>query len=304
MRAHLISGLTLSLIIITFAGVAWAGPAATPPAPGSLVQASLAAIANATLLSDVTLTGTANFVAGSDAESGAFTIEAKGNQQSKLTLNLSGGTRQEIRSPVVAAMSSSPSNAGGTPRLGVSSGAVAATSSSPGVSGGVAATSSSPGAWFGADGDKHSMALHNCWIDASVYFPGLSLQGAMSDPQVSVVDAGPTLHGGATLDHLQITRTIPGQTPAMTAEIQSLSALDIYLDPTSHLPVAVAFNTHPDNTLTINIPVEIRFSDYRVVNGVQVAFHIQKFIQRTLTLDMTVTSATINSGLADSEFAL
>lgn len=241
-------------------------------------SSSLLATGAATGPADVTLEGTANYIAGSDLESGSFTLLVKGNHESKLTLNLSGGTRQEIRgvAPV----------------------------SSPASSGATAATSSSPGVWVGADGVKHAMALHNCWVDASVLFPALSLQWASSDPQVTLVDAGPTLRDGATVDHLRLTRTLPGLSPAMTAEIQSLSAVDIYLDPATHLPVALEFNTHPDNTLTINIPVEIRFSDYRRVNGVQVPFHIQKFLQRTLTLDLAVTSATINAGLRDSDFGL
>jgi hypothetical protein len=53
-----------------------------------------------------------------------------------------------------------------------------------------------------------------------------------------------------------------------------------------------------------DIPVEIRFGDYKSVNGFLVPFRIQRVLQGMLNLDLTVTSATVNVGLADSDFAL
>ena len=90
----------------------------------------------------------------------------------------------------------------------------------------------------------------------------------------------------------------------MTAEIQGLSAVDLYLDPKSMLPLALAFNTHPDNDFLVNIPVEIRFGDYRNASGVLVPFHIQKFLQGTLTLDLTVANAAVNSGVPPTMFSI
>ena len=78
--------------------------------------------------------------------------------------------------------------------------------------------------------------------------------------------------------------------------------MDFYLDATSLLPVAIKFNTHPDDDANTNIPVEVDFSSYQAVNGAQIPFHIQKFSQGTLMLDVTVTSVAVNSGVADSAF--
>jgi hypothetical protein len=70
------------------------------------------------------------------------------------------------------------------------------------------------------------------------------------------------------------------------------------------LPVAVAFNRHPDDNPGVNISVEVQFLDYRPVNGVQVPFHIGKLLQGTLTLDLSVTSVAVNSGVSPSTFAV
>ena len=101
-----------------------------------------------------------------------------------------------------------------------------------------------------------------------------------------------------------LSRIAPGQTARMTAEIQGLSVVDLYVDPNSMLPLALAFKTHPDDDFNLNIPVEIRFGDYRNVNGVLAPFRIQKLLQGTLTLDLAVTQATVNSGVASSTFTI
>ena len=82
----------------------------------------------------------------------------------------------------------------------------------------------------------------------------------------------------------------------------SLSATDLYLDSASLLPLAIRFNVHPDDDFGLDIPVEVDFSNYQAINGVQVPLHIQKFLQGTLVMDINLTSATFNSGLSDSQF--
>jgi hypothetical protein len=226
-----------------------------------LASQALQASVGSTALTDVTLQGTVNSFLGSDEDSGNFTLEVKGNQESKLSLNLSSGQRTEIRQ-------------------------------------------GQAGEWVDAEGVQHPMAFHNCWVDASWLFPTFSVRSALNDPQVVSVYLGQTVRDGVTVDHLQLSRTIPGQSTDMATQIQGLSALDLYLDATSHLPVAIDFNLHPDNDLIRNIPAEIQFSGYQKVNGINVPFHIQKFLQGTLTLDFYVSNVTINPGIPDSEFSI
>jgi hypothetical protein len=76
------------------------------------------------------------------------------------------------------------------------------------------------------------------------------------------------------------------------------------LDSSSLLPVAMTFNTHADDDAFTNIALEIDFSMYQRVNGVQVPFHIQKLISGGLAVDITVQTVALNSGLSDSLFSI
>jgi len=86
--------------------------------------------------------------------------------------------------------------------------------------------------------------------------------------------------------------------------LQHLSQVDVFLDSPTQLPVALAFNQHPDNDAGLDIPAEVRFSDYRAVNGVQVPFRIQKYLNNSLILDIQIQTATLSSSLTASAFAI
>jgi hypothetical protein len=160
------------------------------------------------------------------------------------------------------------------------------------------------GAWSGPDATVHSMPIHNCWTDASWFFPALTLEAIATNPQVSVSYFGPDTSKGATLLHLQAALLLPGQSAGATALIQTLSSMDIYFDPQSFLPLVLDFNTHPDTDANTNLPVEIQFGNYQNAKGALVPFHIRKYVQRTLLLDLTVSNVLVNTGVPASLFAL
>ena len=86
--------------------------------------------------------------------------------------------------------------------------------------------------------------------------------------------------------------------------VQALSAADVYLDAASYLPAALDFNVHPDANAGLNLPMEIQFSGYKLANGIRTPSRIQKLLQGSLLLDLSITSITINSGLSDTVFAV
>jgi hypothetical protein len=97
--------------------------------PSTLLNQALSALAGSVVLSDVTLSGTANSIAGSDNESGTVTYKALGGA-SRLDVTLSAGTRTEIRQN---------------------------TSTGP------------TGSWIGPDGVSHPIASHNLIADAGLF---------------------------------------------------------------------------------------------------------------------------------------
>ena len=147
-----------------------------------------------------------------------------------------------------------------------------------------------------AGGKWGTGAVHNTWVDANWFFPALS---------ALVVGPLNSFNLGFASDssHLFSQFQIANQQPGITTEIQNLSTVLYDVDATTHLPVALHFFTHPDDDLNVKIPVDVEFSDYRVVNGVQVPFRIQRYLNGTLQLDFTISAVTINPGLPDSDFS-
>jgi hypothetical protein len=156
------------------------------------------------------------------------------------------------------------------------------------------------GFWIGVDGTTHSMANHNCATDAAWFFPALSVLSQLSNPNLVVTYIGNETRLGVNVQHLHFVI----QSPAPSTLFQQLSAEDVYLNASSNLPVAITFNAHPDNDTSANLPVEIDFSNYQVVNGVQVPFRIQRLLNGSVLFDLTVQSATLNSGLTAAAFSL
>jgi hypothetical protein len=241
------------------------------PAAVPLIQKALLALGGAPV-TDVTLTGTATRTAGSYVETGSITLKALGANQSRLDLAVVGGTWTEVRGI----------NSQGAPQ----------------------------GSWTSLDGKTHPAAGHNILTDAVWFFPALSALDHAASPQLGVTYVGTETRDGATVQHLHFASPDPSLPPDaslpphFSPRVAELTTMDVYLDPASSLPVAVTFNMHPDNNALIDIPVEVDFSNYQAVNGVQVPFRIQKSLNGTLFYDITIQSASVNSGLTATEFAV
>jgi len=159
---------------------------------------------------------------------------------------------------------------------------------------------SSGGLWAGTDGIYHDIALHNCWTDASWFFPAL---GSLASSLASKPDIVFTYIGSvSTQPQLQHLRAYMYN--ATFPDVQQLSAMDFYMDSRTSLPAVVTFNEHPDIDQGLNIPVQVMFSDYRNVNGAMIPFHIQRYVNNSLRLDIQLVSTSVNSGISDSQFSL
>jgi hypothetical protein len=276
-------------------------PTSTTPPPTSdpqavaLVQRSLAALTGGVAITDVTLTGSAHRIAGSDDETGTATLEASAAGDSKVSLNFPSGARTEIR------------NHSSLPLPGsLPSGAPAEAAQMPQV----------VGAWVGPDGSIHPMAGHNVMTDAAWFFPALTLERLAASQSYILAYVGQETHDGVAVLHISAVQPYsppPGSGSATNVPllevppaqlIAHLSQMDLFIDPNSLLPIALDFNQHPDNNALLDIPVEIRFSGYQSNNGVAVPMHVQKYLNNVLALDLQFTSAATDSGLSSSAFAI
>lgn len=160
-------------------------------------------------------------------------------------------------------------------------------------------TSGVSGSWIDSNGVSHSMAGHNVMTDVG-WFPLFAIAGITASPYAVLSYVGPETHDGLSVIHVAAWQLIPVASGTPPVLPQHLSQMDFYLDPTTFLPDVVAFNVHPDNNALVDIPVEIHFSDYRSINGVPIPFHVQKFLNYGLYLDIQFQNAVINSGLTAS----
>jgi len=165
-----------------------------------------------------------------------------------------------------------------------------------------AQTGNALGKWINQSGTSGRFAPHNCLTDAVWFFPALSSLNAQASVVLAYV--GPETRNGEGVQHLRsyVYQAIKDQAAAVNS--RQLSTMDFYLDSTTLLPSAILYNVHPDKDATANIPVEIDFSNYQAINGIVVPMRIQKYMQGTLTIDLTVISAVFNSGVSLSNFSV
>ncbi len=242
-------------------------PTPAMPAPRDaqavlVLQRSLAALSGTAPVNDVTLSGTATRIAGSDNESGTVTLKATAMGQGRIDLNLPSGQRSDV----------------------------------------IDISQASPvGDWSGPDGAWHPIAAHNLFGDPSWFFPTFLIHRALSAPNYAISPMNAETKDGVAVEHLTIYQQSGPPSP-QSALMQGLSQIDIYLNASTLLPAAILFNAHPDDNALVNIPIQIAFSNYQVVQGATVPHHIQKYIQNGLALDVSVTDVQVNTGLPATDF--
>ena len=235
-----------------------------------LLTRSLSVNAGGGAIRDISMSGTVRHIAGSTDETGQVNFMAMATGEARIELDLASGTIIEVYSR-----------------------------GSHGLI----------GEWSGADKKTHPIPYHNLQVDPAWFCPSLILQRmGPNTPGKSLTAPGQTSIRGRVLEHLSSSQQLVNTPGALRPSAQMLAAsvaasqLDVYLDPTSLQPVEVDYATHADNNVNQSLPVKILYADYRLVDGVQLPFRIQKFLNGSLILDLQLQEATINTGLAANSF--
>jgi hypothetical protein len=143
----------------------------TSPQALLLLQRSHSALAGSQTLTDVTLSGTARRIAGSDDESGSVTVKAMATGAMRLDFSLPSGTRSEVRA--------------------ISDGAPA-------------------GNWSGPDGVSHSIAAHNLSTDWG-WFPAFTLSSLNGSATTVLTYVGQETRNGRSVQHVGVQQQFPSQ---------------------------------------------------------------------------------------------
>jgi len=142
------------------------------------------------------------------------------------------------------------------------------------------------------------MAGHNILTTESWFCPGFALKGIVLNNSQSVRFVGIEKKNGASVAHFTVFNPAADPSAISDAILQHLSTTEIYLDFQTLRPVAFNFNIHPDDNANLDIPVEIRFADYANVGGMWVPRDIEKYVNSTLALKLSVTSSSQGSPAA------
>ena len=254
-----------AFVIASFVAAAAQQIAPSDPAASAMANRALVSLSGGVGIADATLMGTVTRFAGSSRDVGTVEFQALGTRFSRATFDFGIEKQVEVR----ADSDSAPA-----------------------------------GAWAGSDGMLHSISTHNCWTEPVWFFPILGVLNAGSTPGLQVSYAGREIKNDIKTEHLHFSHGGDSQIVAANALISSLSGVDLYLDAVSFLPLAVSFAAHPDGDASVTLPIEIRFADYRSINGVLVPFRIQRLLNGSLTLDVSLQSVTLNSGISPTIFNL
>jgi len=141
--------------------------------------------------------------------------------------------------------------------------------------------------WSTTDGEKSPESSHNCWVPGNSLFPLLTFADTKTTWSIAA---------GSKSGTVSFTRNLGSKSTKTNQAVSRLSYSEIEFDPMTRLPTILRFTTHPEDDYGTDIPVEIRFSDYKPFDGVQVPTRIVKTMNGSTVLELTVSNVTFNTG--------
>lgn len=258
-RVHAASSVLLFALVAGSAIQPGWSQASTNPPPttaASVLSSASSAFSKGVPIHSVTLTGTVTSTIGSDIESGNVTLTANADGSYQINLQLSQSARTETQTSFASGQQCT---------------------------------------WSGTDGVAHAVAAHNCMEPVAWFLPDVALFGSQQPQGVTPTLAGTATAGSIQEIDIRDSQTTPNATSAdAIALLTHLSTVDIFYDPTAYLPTSLFYNIHPDVNAAQDIPVEIIFSNYQTVGRVTVPFRIQRYVNGSLSLDISISSVSVS----------
>jgi hypothetical protein len=226
-----------------------------PSAPPAILTQATQAFSGSNPVNQVQLTGTVTWYAGSETDSGSATLTANASGQASMTLSLdSKGTWTESQTAFGSGMICQ---------------------------------------WSGSDGVAHQVDYFNCLKPVVWFLPSVSLQPSLASPDMTATDLGVGSLDGGNYRHLQIAVELPDVSGQIATYAAKQSATDVGLDPGTLLPGVLSYVVHPDDGSSTTVQIEVRYSDYQRIGGAMIPFHIQRYVDGSLQLDIQISSAQI-----------
>jgi hypothetical protein len=152
----------------------------------------------------------------------------------------------------------------------------------------------------------------NCWSAPTWFFPAMTIHSINNDQQIAIVYEGRHSESGHDIELL---RTYRLRTGIDSTIWQNLTVSEIQLDRKTLLPILMKFWRRGQETVPVptsdtlsaaNNPVEVRYSDYRKVEGILVPFTVNWTNHGTMldSLSITIQTVRLNIGLGPADFVL
>ena len=208
------------ILIVLFGAIAAAQNTLSDPTAVTLAQQSLSSLKGSTPISDVSLNANVLATLGDNTETATAALQAKGVDEGRIELDLSSGTRVEVRNK--------PNGFPG-------------------------------GAWSVAGNSQTAFVQHNCWTTPVWFFPILSSLSQATNPNFVFKYIGQELYAGKPADHLrvyQVGSQADGGIVARLSTTEYYLAADSHLplamsfsvhpdsDSNTNIPVAVRFDQY------------------------------------------------------------
>src|SRR4029077_9581316 len=104
------------------------------------------------------------------------------------------------------------------------------------------------GAWSGPDRVSHAMPYHNLLTEPAWFFPAFAAARRLSTIGYVATYVGQETNNGKVIEHISVLQTSPFPTPPGGVSFEHLSQVDFFLDSTTFMSCAIAFNITPAST--------------------------------------------------------
>jgi hypothetical protein len=132
-------------------------------------------------------------------------------------------------------------------------------------------------------------------------FPSPLLVGALNSPDYALQYVGIENVGGAPANHIRVWNTFASSLTYFQP-VSSFTTRDIWLDQTSSLPVKITFTQQAASGASFKTLVELDFSNYQQSGGFTYPSLIQKSVNGTPWLTISIQTLAFNTGLQSSQF--
>jgi len=159
------------------------------------------------------------------------------------------------------------------------------------------------GAIQNPDGTVRPLFSNNTVAERIEHIPALSILCEWQSSNIEISHIGTDTINGNPVQVIALS-LIPTSDPQWISLYRTTTQTLFYIDQATSLVSKIRYQNFAERDSNVSEKVEVFFSDYRLVNGVQVPFKQASYADGSLRSTLTFTSVSFNTGLSASEFAV